>query len=87
MNEPLNQPSVAACKKCNVALIAVQKKKLISISGLNGALVFLVGLVMLFGLPVVGILLMILGLLISVIGRGKKIVMTCPQCGAKGAVL
>ena len=85
--EILNKPGVASCSKCNVALVATQKKSSVSFAGIIGALLFVIGLLTALINVVVGILLMILAVLISVFGRGSKTIMVCPQCGAKGKVL
>lgn len=79
--------TLASCPECNVALVATQKKKSLSVAGLIGALLFVIGLITMFVNVVVGILLMILALIISVVGRGSKTIMVCPQCGKKGAAL
>jgi len=85
--ETSNQPGVASCPKCNVALVAAQKKSSISIAGLIGVLLFIIGLITMLINIVAGILLMILALIISVFGRGSKTIMACPQCGKKGVAL
>lgn len=82
-----DQPKVLACEKCNVVLVPIQKKKAVSIAGLIGAMLFVVGLISLLFNYVVAAVLMILGLLISAVGRSNKTVMVCPQCGEKGRVL
>ena len=81
------QPRIASCPVCNVALIATQKKRSLSVAGIIGALLFIIGLITMFVNVVAGILLMILALVISVVGRGSKTIMVCPQCGKKGAAL
>ena len=82
-----SQPKVASCASCNVALIAVEKKQAVSAGGIFGVLVFLLGLMFLLFNAVVGVLIMILGLIIGTVGRAKKTVMVCPQCGQQGAEL
>jgi hypothetical protein len=81
------QPRIASCPECNVALIATQKKSSLSIAGLIGVLLFIIGLIAMLINIVAGILLMILALIISVFGRGSKTIMACPQCGKKGVAL
>ena len=82
-----DKPKVASCSECNVSLVSVEKKNAVSIAGLMSVVLFLIGLVSAFANITVGILIMILALIIGAIGRGKKTVMVCPQCGEQGAVL
>jgi predicted RNA-binding Zn-ribbon protein involved in translation (DUF1610 family) len=81
------QPKVAACSSCNVALVAVEKARAVSIGGLLSVIVVIVGVIALAFNVVVGILIIILGLIIGAVGRGKKIVMVCPKCGQQRATL
>jgi hypothetical protein len=80
-------PKVASCAKCNVALVPVERKKAVSAAGLLGVLIFLFGLMFVFFNPIVGILMMILGVIIGAVGRGKSIQMVCPRCGTQGTFL
>jgi hypothetical protein len=50
-------------------------------------LIFLFGLMFAFFNPIVGILMMILGLIIGAVNRGKRVQMVCPRCGTQGAFL
>ena len=79
--------SALGCSKCKVQLVPVQKKKAVSVSGLISVVVFLVGLVAIFGNAIVGALIMILALVIGMVGGGKKTVMVCPNCGVEGPAL
>ena len=81
-------PTVAACPKCNVALVQTQVRKFASLGGCIGALLFLFGLFMCFTVAgiVIGLIVMALGILVSSAG-GKKTVMVCPKCGQRGATL
>jgi len=65
----------------------VQKRKAISVSGLISVVVLLIGLLALLGNVLVGAVIMILALVIGMVGSGKKTVMVCPKCGAKGPTL
>jgi hypothetical protein len=79
-------PSVAACLKCNVAMVPTQVRKFMSLGGCLGALLFLIGI---FAIPfgvVPGLLLMAVGVAISSVG-GKKTVMVCPSCRTQGVTL
>lgn len=79
--------NVASCEECDVALVAAQVRKYVSFAGIFGTLLFLVGaLVMLMSEVVVGLVLMAIGILTGTIG-GKKTVMVCPQCGARGRTI
>ncbi|MEJ0086868.1 MAG: hypothetical protein WDO72_14400 [Pseudomonadota bacterium] len=83
---PRPAPGVAACPKCNVALVATQVRKFASVGGVLGAMLFVIGLCALpFGV-IPGLLLMVFGVLLGSVG-GKKTVMVCPSCGTRGATL
>ena len=75
------------CSRCGIALIPITKPNQVSLGGLVGGLVFLIGLLVMLGSPIMGGLVMIVGLLIGAVGRGTRTVMTCPQCGKRGATL
>jgi hypothetical protein len=81
------QGQLASCSTCKVTLVPVQKSKTVSAAGLFSVLLFLIGLVFIFGSPVIGILILILAVIIGAVGRGHRIVMVCPQCGQAGATL
>lgn len=76
-------PRVASCSTCNVALVARETSKSVSLAGLIGATLFLVGLALVFVNLVLGLIVIGVGVLISVTGRGKNLEMVCPQCGAR----
>lgn len=79
-------PSVASCASCNVALVPTQVRKFASAGGCLGALLFLCGIVALpFGI-VPGLVLMGLGVVVGSVG-GKKTVMVCPKCAARGVTI
>lgn len=80
-------PSVASCDKCNVQLVTKEKKKIVSIAGTFSVLMFLLGLILMLVNIMIGLLVMILAVLIGTIGRGKKTVMVCPQCGIEGRAI
>ena len=74
--ESVTQPRVAACTKCNVALVATQVKKSVSVSGILSVILFLVGIVLLpFGV-VPGVIVIILAIVIGLLG-GKKTEKLC----------
>ena len=76
-------PRVASCSKCNVALIARETNKTVSLAGLVGAAGFLVGLVVAFANVFLGVIIIVVSVLTSIMGRGKNLEMVCPQCGAR----
>ena len=76
-------PAALACEKCNVQLVAVQKRKAVSVSGLASVILFVIGIIAIMANVIVGALLMILALVIGMAG-GKKTVMVCPNCSAEG---
>ena len=78
------EPGVACCKKCNVALISSRKTKSVSFTGLLGIVIALCGLPILFPFPLIGVIMIALGVTISTVGS-KKTVMVCPSCGTEGA--
>jgi hypothetical protein len=88
LSMPASAPTVAACPRCNVALVPIQVRKFASVGGCLGALLFLIGIVCclsIVGIPG-GLVFMALGLLLSFVG-GKKTVMMCPKCKYRGATL
>ena len=82
-SSPAN-PTIAACEKCNVALIQTTQKATISAAGIFGALFFIVGLFAMLFSVVTGIVIIVVALLVSVFGRSSTTTMVCPQCGMKG---
>ena len=80
-------PSVAACSKCNIALVAVTKKASVSLAGIFGVLLFIAGVLTALANLLVGLVMIIVAILISVVGRGSTTQMVCPKCGAAGATL
>jgi len=82
-----DKPKVASCSKCNVALVPIEKKKAVSLAGVVSVFLFLIGIASAFANVIVGILIMILALIIGAVGRGKKTIMVCPECGEQGRVL
>lgn len=69
------------CGKGELVLREVSAK--VSIAGLFGAFLALIGFVMLFFNPIVGLLVVVVGILIGVFGRGKHTESVCPMCGYK----
>lgn len=81
-------PKVAACDKCNVALVATQVRKSGGASGCVCALLIVIGIICcltVVGL-VGGIVLIGLGIIVGAVG-GKETVMVCPNCKTRGTTI
>ncbi len=76
--------TVESCRSCRVALVTKEKRPLVSVAGLFGVVLFMVGLGTMLVNLVAGALLMIVALLIGHFGRGSSTVMVCPRCGTEG---
>ena len=81
-----DEVKVVACDQCNVAMIATERNKKISLGGFVGAIVTVVGLVTLLFNVLIGLLVIALGIGVGFID-GKKTVMICPNCGKEGITL
>jgi hypothetical protein len=68
-------------------MVALEKKKSVSAGGILGALIFLIGVGVLFVNALLGVGIIILALIIGMVGRGKQIIMVCPSCGNKGKAI
>jgi hypothetical protein len=81
-------PRIAACPRCNVALVQTQVRKSASAGGCLGAALFLIGVICCLTIVgiIAGVILMALGVIVSAVG-GKKTVMVCPNCARRGATL
>lgn len=80
------KPGVATCHSCNIQLIPVEKKPLVSGAGLISTILVLVGILSMLFNWIIGLLIIIVALIIGTL-RDKHIVMKCPQCGAEGQQL
>lgn len=76
-----------SCKKCNVDLVPTIQSKSLTISGVLGFLLFIIGVVIGLFNMIVGGLIIILGLVISFSAKRKITVMKCPSCGSEGLKL
>lgn len=79
-------PTGANCPVCRIPLIGVTQKAKVSLGGIVGAFVVLIGLGAVLFNWIVGLLLILIGVIVS-LARGSKTVMKCPQCGYYGATL
>ena len=86
---PINSaPRVAECQYCRVAMVQVVRRPAVSLAGLAGIVIVLIGLgVAVFVSLLAGLFTIVLGIIVSTVLRGKKTVMACPKCGATGARL
>ncbi|ATX79139.1 hypothetical protein Ga0123461_0714 [Mariprofundus aestuarium] len=71
------------CEICKVEMVAITKKNSVSVLGIIGVLIFLVGLGYAFANFLVGVIIMALGIFVGMAMRGEKLTMTCPSCGNK----
>lgn len=69
------------CHNCKIALVRNTEKSSVSAAGLLGALLFIAGIPCLFLLPLLGIILMIIGILAGIMSKREHAYMVCPQCG------
>lgn len=77
-------PSLPACPKCRLPMVATERATSVSGGGIFGAFLFLIGLGVLFANALVGVGIMILAVLIGAFGRSKHVVLVCPRCGSVG---
>ena len=72
------------CPKCGKGeLILREVSAKVSVAGLFGALLAVIGLVVAFFNGIFGVIIIILGILIGYFGRGKHVETICPMCGHK----
>ena len=74
------------CKKCMVDRIPTQKIKLVTLSGVIGTALFIIGVTMASIDFYIGGVLIVIALLIN-LSKSKKTVMVCPSCDRKGRTL
>jgi hypothetical protein len=67
---------------CDHQYVSTTQKKSVSASGIFGWLFILIGVLVLLFNPVVGALLLIVGIIIAATG-GKETVFMCAKCGAR----
>lgn len=77
----MNDKSSKKCLKCNSEMVPVKKRK-VSVGGVLGALFFVLGIPALFYNPLFGMVMIIIGILISIAARPGTL-MKCPDCGNK----
>jgi uncharacterized membrane protein len=70
------------CPECGKGeLLLQQRSARVSVAGLFGAFMAVVGFVVLFFNAVVGLLVVICGVLVGYFGRAKHTEAVCPMCG------
>ena len=70
------------CRNCKEAdLITKVENAAVSLGGIFGTLIALIGVVLLLASPVIGLLTILVGVVISMAGRGKVTKLVCPACG------
>jgi hypothetical protein len=82
-----NMSNGVACDKCDTRLVATQKKKSVTFSGIVGVILFFIGIGVLIINPIAGGVTILLGLVISFSSKGMVTTMICPSCGWKGRTL
>lgn len=75
------------CPKCSVRLIVISRDTRSTAVGVFGMLVGLLGLVLILFNWLVGGIILILAILISMAGKKKQTVLTCPSCGNDARVM
>ncbi len=68
------------CPRCNGDQVAVERSSSVSLAGLFGAMIGLVGIVTLFANALLGVGILIVGLLVGGLTRRKRTVLFCPIC-------
>ena len=69
------------CPQCHKSELATkQTDSAVSIAGVAGVLVFLLGIVLVLITPIIGLLTIITGVVISMSGRSKITSLVCPAC-------
>jgi len=72
------------CTQCDKGEMVIHEVKAkVSVAGLFGAFIAVIGIILLFFQGVWGVLTIILGFLIGYFGRGKHMEAICPMCGYK----
>jgi hypothetical protein len=71
------------CDKCKTEMVAITKKNSISLLGIIGSVIFVVGALIAFSNFIIGLVLMVFGIFTGMAFRGEKLIMTCPRCGHK----
>jgi hypothetical protein len=74
-------PAVAACPKCNLALVAAPLKRDHAVKFIAGLLVYL-GVISCFRYLVAGLALIGLGIFVATVG-GRDARLVCPECGLR----
>lgn len=75
--------AAAECPKCKTDMAAVQVARQVSVAGIVGGVLFVLGLVLLLAVPALGIGAMVVGVVVGLAGRGSTLRLQCPRCGTK----
>lgn len=68
------------CDKCKTEMVVITKKSKVTLLGVIGTHLFVIGLAVAFANLEYGLILMIVGIFPVIVFRGKKQVMICPSC-------
>lgn len=69
------------CPQCHkTELVTKQHKSDVSLAGILGAFLLVIGAVMALASPIVGLLVIIVGVLIAMSGRRTITTLVCPAC-------
>lgn len=80
LKQTASGPRTLVCPQCNVQMIATEKRRNVSVGGILGAAAFVVGLLICLSNPILGVLVMILGLILGAVTRSKYTAIMCPLC-------
>lgn len=70
------------CERCRIPFVPVTKRNSVSLAGMFGALLFLVGLATMLGNLIAGLVIIVIGLVIGTLGAPKTTRLICPNCSA-----
>ena len=84
MNDNGKLPKIAACRKCNVQLVTKEEKKSVTITGVLGVIIFLIGIAFALVNFVIAIVIIAFSIFVGRSGNKTISVMVCPACGKQG---
>lgn len=69
------------CPKCEASeLFQKEVRQQVSIAGIISIFIIFAGVVTFFAQPLLGVVIVILGFVVSAVGRGKVSLLVCPKC-------